>query len=109
MDFTAVMSLYQSPLATSSGVGSSGWAMLPRRQDTIKYGCDGGCDNNGLHKGLVFTVIVMYSVSSFHYSAFSLFSLLTSWWLRFRWFLLWSDTLRRVRKDTDNYFHRSDF
>ena len=78
MDFKAVMSLYQSPLATSSGVGSSGWAMLPRRKDTIKYGCDGGCDNDGLHKGLVITVIVIYSVSSFHYSAFSLFSLLAS-------------------------------
>ena len=57
-DFKAARSMDQSPLATSGGVGSSGWAMLQRRQDTIRYGCDGGCDNDGVHKGLVFTVIV---------------------------------------------------
>ena len=62
------MSLDQSPLAMSSRVGSSGWAMLQRRQDTIRYGCDGGCDNDGVYKGLVFTVIVMQSLSSFHCS-----------------------------------------
>ena len=65
-DFKAARSLGQSPLATSSGVGSSGWAMLQRRQDIISEGdCDGGCDNGGVHKGLVFTVIVMLSSSSF--------------------------------------------
>ena len=56
-DLKAAMSLDQSPLATSSGVGSSGCAMLQRRQDTIRYGCDVECDNDGVHKGLVFTVI----------------------------------------------------
>ena len=65
-DFKTAMSLRQSPVATSSGVGSSGWAMLQRRQDIISQGdCDGGCDNEGVHKGLVFTVIVMLSSSSF--------------------------------------------
>ena len=50
-DFKAAMSLGQSPLATSSGVGSSGWAMLQRPQDIISEGdCDGGCDNEGVHK-----------------------------------------------------------
>ena len=40
--------------------------MLPRRQDIISEGyCDGGCNNEGVHKGLVFTVIVMLSSSSF--------------------------------------------
>ena len=59
-DFKAAMSLGQSPLATSSGIGSSRWAMLQQRQDIISEGdCDGGCDNEGVHKGLVFTVIVM--------------------------------------------------
>ena len=70
-DFNVAMSLGQSPLATSSGVGSSGWAMLQRRQDIISEGdCDGECDNEGLHKGLVFTVIVMLSSSSFLTSTF---------------------------------------
>ena len=65
-DFNAAMSLDKSPLATSSGVGSSGWAMLQRCQDTISEGgCDDGCDNDGVHKGLVFTVIVTRSLSSF--------------------------------------------
>ena len=65
-DFNAAMSLGQSPLATSSGVGSSGWAVLQRRQDIISEGdCDGGCDNEGVHKGLVFTVIVTQSLLSF--------------------------------------------
>ena len=65
-DFNAAMSLGQSPLATSSGVGSSGWAVLQRRQDIISEGdCDGGCDNGGVQKGLVFTLIVMLSSSSF--------------------------------------------
>ena len=64
-DFKAVMSLVQSPLATSSGGGSSRWAMLQRRQYTISEdGCDGGCDNGGVYKRLVFTVIVMWSFSS---------------------------------------------
>ena len=65
-DFKAAMSLDQSPLATSSGVSSSGWAVLQRRQDIISEGdCDGGCDNVGVHKGLVFTVIVTLSSCSF--------------------------------------------
>ena len=83
-NFKAVMSLDQSPLVTSSGVGSSGWAMLQRRQDTIRYGCDGGCDNDGVHRGLVFIVIVTRSLSSFHCSAFIGFYLLTSWCSSFR-------------------------
>ena len=62
----AAMSFDQSPLATPSGVGLGGWALLQRRQDTISEGgCDGGCDNDGVHKGLVFTVIVMLSSLSF--------------------------------------------
>ena len=70
-DFKAAMSLGQSPLATSSGIGSSRWAMLQRRQDIICEGdCDGGCDNEGVHKGLVFTVIVMLFSSSFLTSTF---------------------------------------
>ena len=70
-DFKAAMSLDQSPLAMSSGVGSSGWAMPQPRQDIISEGdCDGGCDNHGVHKGLVFTVIVMLSSSSFLTSTF---------------------------------------
>ena len=69
--FKAAMTLGQSPLATSSGVGSSGWAMLQRRQDIISEGdCDDECDNEGVHKGLVFTVIVMLSSSSFPASTF---------------------------------------
>ena len=70
-DFKAAMSLGQSLLATSSGVGLSGWAMLQRHQDIISEGdCDGECDNEGVHKGLVFTVIVMLSSSSFLTSTF---------------------------------------
>ena len=73
-DFKAAMSLDQSPLATSSGVGSRGWAMLQRRQDTIsKGGYDGGCDNGGVNKGLVFTVIVTRSLFSFLLSTFYCF------------------------------------
>ena len=65
-DFKAAMSLDQSPLATSSGVGLSGWAMPQRRQDIISEGdCDGGCDNDGVYKGLVFMLIVMLSSSFF--------------------------------------------
>ena len=65
-DFKAAMSLDQSPLATPGGVGLGGWALLQRRQDTISEGgCDGGCDIDGVHKRLVFTVIVMLSSSSF--------------------------------------------
>ena len=56
-DFKAAMSLDLSLLATSSGVGSSGWVMLQRRQDTIRYCCDGGYDNDGVHNTLGFTVI----------------------------------------------------
>ena len=68
------MSLDQSPLATSSGVGSSSWAMLQRRQDTISDGdCDGGYDDSGVHKGLVFTMIVVWSLSSFLISTFVVF------------------------------------
>ena len=45
--------------------------MLPRRQDIISEGyCDGGCNNEGVHKGLVFTVIVMLSSLSFLTSTF---------------------------------------
>ena len=70
-DFKAAMSLGQSPLATSTGVGSSGWVMLQRRQDIISEGdCDGECDNKGVHKRLVFTVIVMLSSSSLLISTF---------------------------------------
>ena len=73
-DFKAAMSLDQSPLATSSGVGSSGWAMLQRHQDIISEdGCDGGCDNEGVHKGLVFTVIVTRSLLTFLSSTFYCF------------------------------------
>ena len=73
-DFKAVMSFDQSPVATSSGVGLSGWAMLQRRQDTISEGgCDDGCDNDGVHKGLVFTVFVTRSLSSFLLSTFYCF------------------------------------
>ena len=65
-DFKAIMSLGQSLLATSSGVGSSTWAMLQLRQDIISQGdCEGGCDNKGVHKGFFFTEIVMLSSSSF--------------------------------------------
>ena len=70
-NFKAAMSLGQSPLAMSGGVGSSGWAMLEWHQDIISEGdCDGGCDKEGVHKGLVFTVIVMLSSSSFLTSTF---------------------------------------
>ena len=73
-DFKAAMSLDQSPLATSSGVSSSGWAMLQRHQDIISEdGCNGGCDNGGVHKGLVFTVIVTQSLLSFLSSTFYCF------------------------------------
>ena len=77
-DFKAAMSLDQSPLPTSSGVSSGGRAVLQRRQDIISEGdCDGGCDSVGVHKGLVFTVIVTLSSSSFLTSTI-LFPLLTS-------------------------------
>ena len=70
-DFKAAMSLGQSPLATSSGVGSSGWAMLQRRQDIISEDdCDGECDTEGVYKGLVFMVIVTLSSLSFLTSTF---------------------------------------
>ena len=83
----AAMSLDQSPLATPSGVGLGGWALLQRRQDTISEGgCDGGCDNGGVHTGLVFTVIVMLSSFILPYIYNLLFSLLTSWWASFQWF-----------------------
>ena len=72
--FKMMMSLDQSLLTTSSEVGPSRWAILQRRQDSIGYGCDGGCDNDGVHKGLVFTVIVTQALSSFYYSTFILFS-----------------------------------
>ena len=40
--------------------------MLERRQDTISEGgCDRGCNNSRVYKGLVFTVIVTQSLSSF--------------------------------------------
>ena len=95
-DFKAAMSLGQSPLATSSGVGSSGWAILQRRQDIIREGdCDSECDNEGVHKGLVFMVIVTLSSLSFLTSTI-LFSLLTSWWSSFRWFCCGQDAFRRV-------------
>ena len=55
----------------SSRGGSSWWAVLQQCQDTIReHGCDGRCDNGGVHKGLVFTVIVMVSSSSFLMSTF---------------------------------------
>ena len=99
-DFKAAMSLDQSPLATSSGVNSSGWAVLQRRQDIIsERDCDGRWDSVGVHKGLVFTVIVTLSLSSFLTSTI-LFSLLTSWWSSFPWFCCGRDIIRRV-KDVD--------
>ena len=99
-DFKAAMSLGQSPLAMSGEVGSSGWAMLQRHQDTIREGgCEGGCDNDGVHRGLVFIVIVTRSLSSFLLSTFILFSLLTSWWSSFQWFGCSRDTFRRVREE----------
>ena len=99
-DFKVAMSLGQSPLATSGGVGSSGWAILQRRQDTIREGgCNGGCDNDGVHRGLVFTVIVTRSLSSFLLSKFILFSLLTSWWSSFQWFGCSRDKFRQVREE----------
>ena len=54
------MSLDQSPLAPPGGVGSDGWAMLQRRQDTVRASSRvrWGCDTGGVHKGLVLTVIV---------------------------------------------------
>ena len=65
-DFKAVMSLSQSPHATSSGVGLSGWALLQRRQDIISEGdCDGGYDDEGVHEGLVFMGFVRLSALSF--------------------------------------------
>ena len=48
-DFKLAMRLKQSPLATSSGVGTSGWAMLQRREDTIRYRCNGECNHDGVH------------------------------------------------------------
>ena len=52
--------------------------VLQRRQDIISEGdCYGGCDNVGVHTGLVCTVIVTLSSSSFLTSTI-LFSLLTS-------------------------------
>ena len=93
-DFKAAMSLGQSPLATSSGVGSSGWAMLQRRQDVISEGdCDGKCDNEGVHKGLVFTVIVMLSSSSFLTSTIFVF-LTYELVVKFSVVLVWSGHLQ---------------
>ena len=74
--------------------------MLQRRQDTIRYGCDGECDNDGGHKGLVFTVIVTLC---YHSSLFCiLFSLPTSWRSSFQCTLLWQDAIKRVRMDSWN-------
>ena len=68
--------------------------MLQRSQDAIRYGCDCECDNAGVHKGLVFMVIVMLS---YHSSVFYiLFSLFTSWRSSFRCVLLWQDGIRWV-------------
>ena len=48
--------------------------MLQRRQDTISEGgCDGGCNNSRVYKGLVFTGIVTQSLSSFLLSTFYCF------------------------------------
>ena len=45
--------------------------MLQRRQDIISEGdCDSECNNEAVHKGLVFTVIVMLASSSFLTSTF---------------------------------------
>ena len=74
--------------------------MLQRRQDTIRCGCEGECDNGGVHKRLVFMVIVTLS---YHSSLFSiLFSLLTSWRSSFRYALLWQGAIKRVRMDSWN-------
>ena len=69
--FKPTMSLGQSPLTTSSRVGWSGRAMLGRLQDTISEGgTDDVYNNGGVHKRLVFTVIVTLSSSSFVTSPF---------------------------------------
>lgn len=57
-NYKVAMSLGKSLLATSSGVGSGGWALLQRRQDTRRYGCNNGCDNDAVYKRLMITVIV---------------------------------------------------
>ena len=72
-DLKAAISLDQSPLATSSGVGSSGCAILQCRQDTIRYGCDSENVNSRVYQGLVFIVIVALSLSSLLYSIFNCF------------------------------------
>ena len=74
--------------------------MPQRRQDTIRYGCDGECDNGGVHTGLVFTVIVTLS---YHSSLFYiLFSPLMSWRSSFRCALLSQDAISQVRMDSWN-------
>ena len=70
-DFKAAMNFGQSPLAKSSGVGSSRWAMRQRCHDIISESdCHGGCNTEEVHKGLVFTVIVLLSSSCFLTSTF---------------------------------------
>lgn len=77
-DFKAVISLGQSLLAILSKVCLGLLAMLQRRYDAIRYGCYGGCNKDGVHKGLIFMVIVMLSNHSALF--YILFSSFMSWW-----------------------------
>ena len=98
-DFKAAMCLDQSPLATSSGVGLEwmGYATAASRYHQIWL--RQWMRHRWSSKGLVVTVIVTQSLSSFYYSTVIWFSLLTSWWSSIRWLLLWSDTFRWVRNE----------
>ena len=57
--------------------------MLQWRQDTIRYCCNGECDNGGVHKGSLFMVIV--TLSSHSSLFYILCSLLPSWQSSFRY------------------------
>ena len=59
--------------------------------------CEGGCDNGGVHKRWVFTVIVTLS-SLYFFTSTILFSLLMLWWSSFQFFSCGRDTFRRVRE-----------
>ena len=97
VEFKTAMSLCESPLAISSGVGSSGWAMLQPRQDIISHGgCDGGCDYDGVYKGLVFMVMVKWSLSSFLLSIFIVF-LTYELVVKLSVVLLWSGHLQAAK------------
>ena len=66
-DFKAMMSLDQSLMATLSMVGLSG-ELCYSGAKILYFGCGGGCDNDRVHKGVVFMGIVKRSSSSFFYS-----------------------------------------